>query len=306
MSATKKKLASLSDLSTDWATRDAEVFRSTVAADEVQWIQIDRINPNPKQPRLVFESGKLAELAEDIQKNGILEPLLGRKNQDGSITLIVGERRLRAARMAGLPRVPIILKECTEEELEDWAISENLKRADLHPIEEAILLGRQVQRFGGQVEAAKYLGINRVSLASKVRFANLDQQHLERLLALPNLTFRQLRPLAAFEKDAEKIAQFILNLEVSEHEEAEKSYEINDVAVATRKAQRVSVKSIRFQVRPGKGESGPMISVKFHPETTAEATAKALAKVVRECSTRNQLDETEILTVLRKELKNNS
>jgi ParB/RepB/Spo0J family partition protein len=304
MSATKKKMASMSDLSTEWATRDAEVVRATIAADEVQWVQIDRINPNPKQPRLVFESGKLVELAEDIRKNGILEPLLGRKSQDGSITLIVGERRLRAARMAGLPRVPIILKECTEEELEDWAISENLKRADLHPIEEALLLGRQVQRFGGQVEAAKHLGLNRVSLALKVRFARLDQQHLERLLALPNLTFRQLRPLAAFEKDAEKITQFIQNLENSEREEAEKSNEINDVATATRKAERIPVKSIRFHVRPGKGESGPLISVKFHPETTAEATAKALARVVRECSSRNKFDETEILSVLRRELKN--
>lgn len=306
MSATKKKLASLSDLSTDWATRDAEVFRSTIAADEVQWIQVDRINPNPKQPRLVFESEKLAELADDIRKNGILEPLLGRKSLDGTITLIVGERRLRAAKIAGLPRVPVILKECTEEELEDWAISENLKRADLHPIEEALLLGRQVQRFGGQVEAAQHLGVNRVSLASKVRFARLDQQHLERLLALPNLTFRQLRPLAGFEKDSEKISQFIRNLEISEQKEAEKSNEINDVATATRKAEPVAVKSIRFQVRLGRGESAPMISVKLHPEATAEATAKVLAKVVRECSTRNQFDEAEILTVLRRELKNNS
>lgn len=292
-----------SDLASDWAKQDAQQIVATATGEEIRWVEVSLIDPNPKQPRRLFDETKLRELADDIGRNGILEPLLGTFGNGDRVTLIVGERRFRAAKMKGIPRVPMIIRCATPDELENWAISENLKRADLHPIEEALLFHRQIERFGSQEEAARRLGLNRATMALKSRFAALDQKVLDRLLSLPNLSFRQLRPLAGM--DPTKIDSFIQKLEEQERTESDNPSKINNSAIATGRNGTVKTEILRFQIKGANGSKWPSISVKVEPDTTAAPVGAALASLIRELSSRGGLDQREIVVALQRELKQN-
>ena len=100
-------------------------------------LPISEIEPNREQPRKVFDEKALEDLAKSIEQNGIIQPLLVRPLSDGSYQLVAGERRWRAARMAGLHEVPVTIREMTDEEASVFALIENLQREDLNPVEEA-------------------------------------------------------------------------------------------------------------------------------------------------------------------------
>ena len=100
-------------------------------------LNINEIEPNRNQPRKVFNENGLEELAKSIEQNGIIQPILVRPMSDGSYQLIAGERRWRAARMAGLHEVPVTIREMSDEEASVFALIENLQREDLNSVEEA-------------------------------------------------------------------------------------------------------------------------------------------------------------------------
>jgi ParB family chromosome partitioning protein len=142
----------------------------------VQQIPLELIEPNPFQPRQIFDEEKLAELAESISELGLLEPVLVRRQGKG-YQLIAGERRVRAARMAGLTEVPALIREFGDLEVMQVALIENLQREDLNPIEEAEGYRRLMEEFGfTQSQAAQAVGKKRSSIANALRLLSLDEE----------------------------------------------------------------------------------------------------------------------------------
>jgi len=161
---------------------------------EVQQVNIDEICANPFQPRKTFSDESLQELASSIKEFGIIQPLLVRKMAAG-YELIAGERRLRAARLAGLSTVPVITKEINDKEMAELAMIENLQREDLHFLEEAEGFQQLIANFGfTQEELAKRVGKNQSTIANKLRLLKLSPE-LRATLVAQNLTERHARAL---------------------------------------------------------------------------------------------------------------
>lgn len=134
---------------------------------------IDEITPSKVQPRKDFNEEQLRELADSIREKGIIEPLIVRRSENG-YELIAGERRWRAARLAGLKEVPVVVRDATEEESLELAIIENIQRADLNPIEEALAYKSLMERFSlSQDDTAKKVGKERVTVANYLRLLKL-------------------------------------------------------------------------------------------------------------------------------------
>lgn len=137
-------------------------------------IPIDRVRRNPHQPRVDFDDEELAELAASIAAHGILQPIVVRGAADGGYELIAGERRLRAARAAGLTQVPAVIRDSSSSELLELALVENVQRADLNPIEEASAYRELIDRFGLSHEAvARQVGKSRVAISNSLRLLDL-------------------------------------------------------------------------------------------------------------------------------------
>lgn len=160
----------------------------------VQYIPLGRIRPNPQQPRRSFDEGGLAELAASIRSCGILQPLTVRRAGDG-YELVAGERRLRAARIAGLREVPCLVAQVGEEDSALLALMENLQRRDLDCWEEAQAIARLISRYGlSQEEAARRLGRAQPTVANKLRLLRLPED-VRALLRENGLTERHARAL---------------------------------------------------------------------------------------------------------------
>ena len=141
----------------------------------VQYIPLGRIRPNPQQPRRSFDEEGLAELAASIRSCGILQPLTVRRAGEG-YELVAGERRLRAARIAGLREVPCLVAQVGEEDSALLALMENLQRRDLDCWEEAQAIARLISRYGlSQEEAARRLGRAQPTVANKLRLLRLPE-----------------------------------------------------------------------------------------------------------------------------------
>lgn len=136
---------------------------------------IDRITPNPYQPRTRFSESELAELSRSIENQGILQPLLVRRSDSG-YELISGERRLRAAKMAGLQKVPVMLKTVSKTDSLEMSIIENIQREDLNPLEEAEAYQRLISEFNlTQEQAAGRVGKSRSAVTNILRLRQLPQ-----------------------------------------------------------------------------------------------------------------------------------
>jgi len=137
--------------------------------------EISRIDPNPYQPRIRFSDAELSELAQSIEKQGVLQPLLVRRSGSG-YELISGERRLRAAKIAGLQKVPVVLKEVSTTDSLEISIIENIQREDLNPLEEAEAYQRLISEFGlTQEQAASRVGKSRSAVTNILRLRQLPQ-----------------------------------------------------------------------------------------------------------------------------------
>lgn len=147
-------------------------------------LDIDLIAPNPEQPRTNFEPEKLRELSDSIREHGIIQPLVVSRDKDGGYRLIAGERRLQAARLAGLETVPVVIREAADHELLELALIENIQRADLNPVEEAMAYRRLVEEYGlTQEEVARRVGKNRATVANALRLLQLESEIRRSLVA---------------------------------------------------------------------------------------------------------------------------
>jgi ParB family chromosome partitioning protein len=157
------------------------------------------ITPNPLQPRTVVEPEALSELAASIREHGLIQPLIVTQQGPDRYQLIAGERRWQAARMAGLAQVPVIVKEATPQQALEIALVENIQRADLNPLEEAVAFRQLVDEFDlTQEQVAERVGKSRVSVTNTLRLLRLPaavkqalldstirEGHARALLALP-------------------------------------------------------------------------------------------------------------------------
>lgn len=141
-----------------------------------QLLPVDAISPNPRQPRRDFDQGELAGLAESIRKHGILQPLIVTRDESGDgYTLVAGERRLHAARQAGLESVPVILRSVSEQQRLELALIENIQRADLSPLEAAEAYRQLADEFNlSHDEIAARVGKSRAAVTNTMRLLKLS------------------------------------------------------------------------------------------------------------------------------------
>lgn len=174
------------------------------AEKKVLRLGVEDIRPNPRQPRRIFEEGPLRELAASIRRYGVVQPLVVRRRPDGW-ELVAGERRLRAARLAGLTAVPCVEAEVDERESALLALVENLQRQDLHYFEEAAAIADYLRRSGAtQEEAAAQLGRSPSAVANKLRLLRLSPA-CQALLLERGLTERHARALLRLEDEEERL-----------------------------------------------------------------------------------------------------
>jgi ParB family transcriptional regulator, chromosome partitioning protein len=172
--------------------------------DSLVDVSIDQIEPNPNQPRKSFESNALEELAASIRSSGLIQPVVVRRVTDG-YQLIAGERRWRAARQAGLERIPAIVREATDAESLELALVENLLREDLNPIEEAEAYRSLLAQFGWtQEQLAQRIGRDRTSIANALRLLRLPDEIQDDLRG-GRLTMGHARALLALGTTAEQL-----------------------------------------------------------------------------------------------------
>lgn len=182
-------------------------YRDDRAASDAQTVSLDAIRANPEQPRRIFSSQPLEDLAASIKEQGLLQPVLVRPvagTGPVAYEIVAGERRWRAARLAGLTTIPVVIREVDDEQSLALALIENLQREDLNPVEQAAGLGMLQSRFGmSQDELAKKVGMSRPAVANTLRLLQLSEPmradlasgvmtpgHARALLSLTEATLR--------------------------------------------------------------------------------------------------------------------
>lgn len=147
-----------------------------------QMMKINMVEPNRDQPRKKFEEDALLELADSIKQFGVLQPLLVRKRKD-YYEIIAGERRWRAAKMAGVKEVPVIIKDYTEQEIVEIGLIENIQRENLNPIEEAMAFKKLLEEFNlKQDEVAERVSKSRTAVTNSMRLLKLDERVQEMIV----------------------------------------------------------------------------------------------------------------------------
>lgn len=245
----------------------SEVLRSETATKPASTEQriieapIEKITPNPQQPRTAFDPEALAELTRSIRASGVLQPILVRKTDDEQFELVAGERRWRAAKDAGLTTIPAIVRDFSQTQSFEAALVENLQREDLGPLERAEAYQQYIKAFGVSAEQlARRLGQSRANIVNYQRLLNLSPE-IRALVANGELSMGQARAIAGI-ADAQRqlaVAKLAIrrNLSVRQVEAlarepveggsthapaAAENKHLSDVAVALSKAIGVPVR----------------------------------------------------------------
>jgi len=176
-------------------------------------VDVEDIVPNPRQPRHALDPDALRELADSIREHGLIQPLVvtrlatqsASSEEDARYQLIAGERRWEAAKMAGLQRVPVVVKEVTPQETLELALVENIQRADLNPLEEAAAYRQLIDEFGlTQEEVASRVGRSRSSVANSLRLLTLPDA-VKEALAENRISEGHARALLGLERDRDRL-----------------------------------------------------------------------------------------------------
>jgi len=173
----------------------------------LEHLRLDLIDPSPFQPRRDFPEDSLAELAASIRASGVVQPILVRRNAsaEGRYQLVVGERRSRAARLAGLETVPAIIRELADEDVLELALTENLLRKDLNPLEVAHAYQALLENFHlSHEQVAERLGLNRSSVTNTLRLLRLPPA-VQEMLSKDQITYGHARALLALESEAAQL-----------------------------------------------------------------------------------------------------
>ncbi len=242
-------------------------------------VDVTRIKANSAQPRKIFKEKDLEELANSITENGIIQPLIVMQLDGGNFELVAGERRLRAAKKAGLEKVPVVVKRGTEKDKMVMAIIENIQRSDLNCVEEALAYFQLMEDYQmTQEDVAKKLGKERSTIANYLRILKLPRDVVE-MLQKELLSFGHAKVLAA-EKERERIIRLanqavVEQLSVRELEKLMKSKVKSSSSSKSNPFFNEKLDQLRqkleqgtgyhFQIKSGKGGAGT-IALKFNNE----------------------------------------
>lgn len=182
------------------------LFSQTSAVEtELVELGIEQLDPNENQPRQVFREEKLEELAASIRANGIIQPIVVRRNED-RFQIIAGERRWRAAQRAGLLKIPCIIKNISDDNVLEISLIENIQREDLNPIEEANAYSRLLERLHvTQEEIARRVGKDRSSITNSLRLLKLPAE-IQKMVEDEKLSMGHARALLALESSDEQMS----------------------------------------------------------------------------------------------------
>lgn len=202
--------------------------------NSIDLIDINRIKPNSKQPRKNFDEEKISNLAKSIKDNGIIQPLV-LKECGNDYEIIAGERRWRAAKLAGIKSIPAVIMELTDQKVLEVSLIENIQREDLNPIEEALAFKRLIKEFSiTQEDVSKVIGRSRTAITNTMRLLNLDKRvqqyliegvisegHGRALLSLDNKNTQYEMAIRVIDnklsvRETERLVRDILNPKVKE------------------------------------------------------------------------------------------
>ena len=261
-------------------------------------LPIAKVEPNQNQPRSYFDEEALFELSESIRQHGMIQPITVRKLPSGYYQIIAGERRWRAARMAGLEEVPVNIIEADDRLAAELALVENLQRSDLNPVEEAMGYRSLIEDHGlTQEEVAQSVGKSRPAVTNAMRLLALPQEVLELLLS-GDLTAGHARALLAIEDDVLKVeaARMIVAkgmsvrqteaLAVSLGKKKESSQKPAGVDYMALAAKQFTASHGR-RVRMTEGKNGGKIEIDYFDADDREALMAALAGIGNKLPRRN-------------------
>lgn len=248
----------------------------------IQEISIDRLEPNPMQPRGDFDETALTELADSIREQGVIQPIVVSTSRGDRFWIVAGERRWRAARRAGLDRVPVVVREVEgDQRLLELALVENLQRSDLNPIEEAEAYAALRERFGlSQKAIGERVGKSRTTVTNLLRLLRLPEE-IRELVRSGQLTAGQARPMLSLANAkaqlalarralAEGLSARQLEQLASAGDESEtpkpRLRKKSPVDVHTRNAQEKLTRAVRSKVEIQRRGSGGEIRIHFHSE----------------------------------------
>ena len=250
-------------------------------------LRLSQIVPNRDQPRKVFDDTALRELADSIQKHGLIQPILVRPMDDGSYSIVAGERRWRASRLAGLEKVPVVIKEMTDNEAAELALIENLQREDLNPIEEANGYKTLMDTFSmTQEQVSQRVGKSRSAVANALRLLSLKDfesdalqngeitsGHARALLSIPDSELRreafELAKSGASVRELERISKHQSpGITMKKPKLRNKAYVEVEAALAEQIGRKVKIS--------GNGKSGTL-QIEFFNEEDLFDIAKKLA-----------------------------
>ena len=191
--------------------QEAQTETGSASAQPDSTVSIEKIHPNPNQPRTHFNETELEELSESIREHGVLQPLLVRKKGD-EFEIIAGERRYQASKIAGLSELPVIIKDVDDQKMLELALIENLQRSDLNPIEEAKGYRQLIKANGMTQEAlSKAVSKSRSAITNSLRLLDLPER-VQELLFEGKLTAGHARAILAvpFEEQRIKLAEKVV------------------------------------------------------------------------------------------------
>lgn len=210
----------------------------TVKMTEVKtedMVDINKVEPNKEQPRKTFNEDSLIELSESIKQHGIVQPLVVAKRND-YFEIIAGERRWRAAKLAGLKKVPVVVKDYSPQEIMEIALIENIQREDLNPVEEALAYQRLIQEYNlKQDEVAERVSKSRTAITNSIRLLKLDER-VQSMLIEENISSGHARALLAVKDNDEQYTM---------------AMKIFDEKLSVRETEKL-IKSLGKEKKPGK------------------------------------------------------
>ncbi len=230
-----------------------KITKPTETNTGVLEVDINKIKPNPNQPRKNFDEDALKDLAASIKVHGIVQPIVLNKNADGTYMIIAGERRWRAANLCGLKTVPAIIKDYTEKQIKEISIIENLQREDLNPVEAAKAIKELMDEYGLTQEAvSERIGKSRSNVANTLRLLTLYPAVLD-MIEKGKISAGHARCLVVVEDANEqlKLANAIVskNLSVRDLEKAIKAYTNPAKKVVVREEQSLELKELINQMQ---------------------------------------------------------
>lgn len=261
---------------------------STEDGGKTVTLRVLDVVPNPDQPRRQFEDGALDELAASIGKHGILQPLLVRPMTDGTYQIVAGERRWRAARMAGLSEVPVVIRELSDRETAELALIENLQREDLNPMEEALGYQHLMEQYElTQEQVATAVNKSRPAVANALRLLKLPKEvtafvadgklsagHARALLAMDDdkMILAAAKDCMAQDLSVRATEAMVKKLKTAPKAPSKKPFKASfedEVALALSEQMGRSVKVTR-------GKKGGVLSIEYFDDADLRSLAKAL------------------------------